>query len=52
MRTHHRQLIYTFGDLVEAVYAVFPKHKADAIVRQAVNGQVVVFRGQLRVVII
>lgn len=41
----------TFGDLIVAVYDACAKRQAKAMVRLAVNAQVVVFRGPQRVVI-
>jgi len=41
----------TFGDLIASVYTACSQRRARAIVRFAVNAQVVVFRGQRRFVI-
>ncbi len=50
MKTNHKKTL-TFGELIESVYSACSHRRARAIVRFAVNAQVVVFRGQRRFVI-
>jgi len=50
MKTNHKKTL-TFGELIESVYSACGHRRARAIVRFAVNAQVVVFRGQRRFVI-
>ncbi len=50
MKTNHKKTL-KFGELIESVYSACSHRRARAIVRFAVNAQVVVFRGQRRFVI-
>ncbi len=50
MKTNHKKTL-TFGELIESVYGACSHRRARAIMRFAVNAQVVVFRGQRRFVI-
>ena len=47
MKTNHKKTL-TFGELIESVYSACSPRRARAIVRFAINAQVVVFRGQRR----
>jgi hypothetical protein len=41
----------TFGDFIAGVYETYGRRKARGIVRDAVNGHLLVFRGNCRYVI-
>jgi len=51
MKSDHRRTL-TFGDLIVWVYSTCSRRKAQALVRFAVNRQVVVFRRRQRFVVL
>jgi hypothetical protein len=46
MKNNHEKKSLTFGEFIASVYDACDKQKAGALVRFAVNAQLVAFRGQ------